>query len=318
MISTSSAPSRLHQLVQNGFPRSDPEDESEESEEESRSLRSNDGTDYEFEPHDSDNESDVNFSPTTEGRSKLEIMYSITDGRRSAIKEIKFYDARDTKSKNWKAILPFEKGKKGHRVAAAMSILCEDVTDTEGNLLRSDVASKICGLLLEDLDLEKALTSLSGIYPTYRKEDRTNGYLCSARAKLRGWYAEKATQMARVSNGKSRDILPSGQLKRVLETDRNGQENLPPAKRTPHSSEAVTPNPVVSATIQVQSSPRISYRPMSGGVQSAKGPGRQSFPDTQTSASNPSIPSLDTDPIHAPGKAIGIKPSRLRLTCERK
>jgi len=249
---TSSAPSSLHQIVDPDFPHSDDEDEMEESEE-SESSRSKDETDYDFKPDD--DESETNFLPSTQ-RSQLEITYSYdSDGRRSSINEIRFYDARDLKSHNqWKVVLPCDKNQ-CHRVAAAMSIIRKETTDTKGNPFSPEFSSRICELLLGDMDKEKALGSMNILYTTYRT-DKPDGYLPLARRELRRWYDDRAQQT--VGNTKNIKItFQSGQLKRALEADRD-TEHSPPAKRSSQSFHTILPKAVVAEAIQVQSSPGIS------------------------------------------------------------
>jgi len=308
MVPTSSAPSRLHHLVDTDFPPSDLEDESEENEE-SGSRRSNDATDYESPPDEDEPES--NFSPATE-RSQLEISYSYNaDGRRSSIKEIKFYDARDVKSNTqWKVVLPFDKNQ-CHRVAAAMSIMCKETTDTNGSPLPSDLASRICELLLGDLDKEKALNSMSVLYTTYRTDDKANRYLPFARCELRRWYDKRAKEtVGNEGNPKNIKIpFQSGQLKRALEAERD-TEHPPPAKR---SLRTISPKAAATTqAIQMQSSPGTSHLIMHPGG-SSKGPARRSSSDTATCSvvRQHSIPITPTVETHAPMKALGKPPTGL-------
>jgi len=314
MVPTSSPPSLQHQLEDPEFPHSDIEDESMESEEQ-ESPRSNDETDYDFKPGDDES------SPAVE-RSQLEITYSYSpDGRPSAIKEIKFFDARDLKSQNqWKVVLPFDKNQ-CHRVAAAMSIMCKDTTDIDGKLLAPDLASRICELLLDDMDREKALNSMSVLYTTYRTEDKNNGYLRIARRELRDWYDRRAKQTVG-NKGNTRNIkimFQSGQLKRALETERDTARS-PPAKRTFHT---LSPKSLVAEALQMQSSPRISD-PKTLPVHSSKGSGRRSSSDNQTystirRSSLPTLPTLETQtPTLAPMKALGKQSLRNMLTWKRK
>jgi hypothetical protein len=298
---TSSPPSLQHQLIEDPeFPHSDIENESMESEEQ-ESPSSNDETDYDFKPGDDE---------STAERSQLEITYSHNpDGGRSAIKEIKFFDARDLKSQNqWKVVLPFDKNQ-CHRVAAAMSIMCKDTTDIDGKLLPPDLGSRICQLLLDDMDMEKALNSMSVLYTTYRTEDKSNGYLRAARRELRHWYERRAKQTVG-NKGNTRNIkitFQSGQLKRALETERDTARS-PPAKRTFHT---LSPKSLVAVeAIQVQSSPGISH-PMTLPVHSSKGSGRRSSSDNQRypTIGRPSLPTLPTLETHtstlSPMKALG-------------
>ena len=300
-MSTPSDPSHLHHLEDNDFAHSDLEEESDEE-------SSNIDTDYDFKPGDDE--------PAAE-RSQLEIAYSYNpDGRRSAIKEIKFFDARDLKSLNqWKVVLPYDKNQ-CHRVAAAMSIMCKDTTDINGNLLSPDLASRICELLLDDMDKEKALNSMSVLYTTYRNEDKYNGYLRFARRELRGWYDKKAKGTG-ATDGNKRNIkitFQSGQIKRALEADRT-TDHPPPAKRMSQASHTVSPKLVVSEAIQVQS-PQVSH-PTTLPAHASKGTShRRSSSGTPTNSTirHPSIPTISREPIYAPTapmKALGKSPSEI-------
>jgi hypothetical protein len=297
---------RLRQIVDPDIPHFNLEYDSEK---ESGSI---DETDYDFKPDDDEPEKD--FSPASE-LSQLEIFYSYTDGRRSSIKEIKFYDARDVRSGNqWKVVLPFDKNQ-CHRVAAAMAILCEEVTDAEGALLASELGAKLIELLLTDVDREKALNSMGVLYTTYRTEDKTNynEYLRFARRKLRHWYDEKA-QVNRNGHPKSVKItFQSGQLKRALEADQDTATS-PPAKRHPQSLHTVNPKPDVAETIHVESSPQIPHPKTPSPQQSSTAPRRRSssLTPTYSTVRHPSIPAIPTlenqSPPHAPMKALGKTP----------
>jgi hypothetical protein len=305
-MSTPSDPSHLHHLDDDDFAHSDFEEESDEE-------SSNIDTDYDFKLGDDD-------QPAAE-RSQLEITYSYNpDGRRSAIKEIKFFDARDLKSLNqWKVVLPYDKNQ-CHRVAAAMSIMCKDTTDINGNLLSADLASRICELLLDDMDREKALNSMSVLYTTYRTEDKANSYLRFARRELRHWYDKRAKQaLGNKGNTRKIKITFQGGLKRALETERDTVRS-PPAKRTFHT---LSPKSLVGEAIQVQLSPGISH-PMTLPAHSVKGSGRRSSSDNQTypTIGRPSLPALPTvethTPTQSPMKALGKQPLRKILNWKRK
>jgi len=216
------------------------------------SHMSNRETDYSFEPDDLDDDVETNFSPAKE-RSQIETTYNFINGRRSSIKEMKFFDARDVKNRNWKVVLPFEKNK-CHRAAAAASILCNETADKDGNPLPSDIATQYCELLLKDMSKKQALGGMSVLYTTYRKQGKSDGYIPFARRELRRWYDNRPAKGS-VRNQRNINDFQGGQPKRPLDST----TNLPPPKRTPHwPIQSIAPKPVVAEAIQVQSSPQVS------------------------------------------------------------
>lgn len=230
---SSSNPS-LRQIVDNEFPHSDFEEESEFPD----TPKSRSETDYEFKPD----------SPTIEG-SQLKITRRPDAGGGSSIEAMSFYDARDIKNNHWKVVFPVGKNQ-CHRVAAALSIFSKETTDTQGNLLSAELSAQVCSLMLDDMDKDTALNSISSLYSIYRPEDITDGYFRLSRLELRKWYDRKATLTPETRPIKI-SFRSSEQLKRALELDQD-TENSPPAKQ---NSPAAKTKLVCTEAIQVQSSP---------------------------------------------------------------
>ena len=76
-------------------------------------------------------------------------------------------------------------------LGAALSIFSKEMTDTQGNLLSAELSAECCGLMLDDMDKDTALNSISSLYSIYRPEDVTDGYFQSSRLELRKWYDRK-------------------------------------------------------------------------------------------------------------------------------
>jgi hypothetical protein len=147
------------------------------------------GTNHGFEqPDNLDAESSITFI------SKLKIITHAKGGERS-ITQILFRDARDIKCKDWKVIHPISSTNQWRRVAAAISILCEEAVDETGSRLPEQSASNICEMLLKSMTRDQALRAVSSLYKLYGNA-KPNTYLSNGRRKLRAWLDRNVSIMS--------------------------------------------------------------------------------------------------------------------------
>jgi hypothetical protein len=199
--------------------------------------------------------------------SKLKVTYA--GGRRaSTIDSMQFYDGRDTKERKWKTLFPLNLNR-GRRIAAAMSILCKETVDDDGNALDSKFAAHICEILLGDMEEQRVLNSMTNLYQAYGAQSREDGYLRKGRQEIRSWYHRNQNEVTTQSNWHNPKVVgEKSALKRHPESEPDAPTS---SSKRPHfsvpfsedSSSGSTPFRVTPAFQDQPTTPRLGSHSLS-------------------------------------------------------
>lgn len=109
-----------------------------------------------------DNDATTSKSHYSQNYSKISVVYEISPP--GSLAEIRFHDARLL---TYSTVFPFGKRKIRGRVCAAVSIICEEALDTNDEQFVEDVSEDMCKLLLFQIPVDKALSTVSDAYRSH-------------------------------------------------------------------------------------------------------------------------------------------------------